>query len=636
MKKIDPISIISFLYIGYILICYLNSLYYEKHISIDNFESIINEEKENIASISIDEYHNNVYLYLKNESTSYLMKISKHTNFYETINLGKNIPINYVDDPTFFQISVKLLLTIIVIFNLILLGKKIIKKYFLNKLEKKHNYFSKKSISLNNKNFCSIITETNVQFKDVVGHSEIKKDLEECVKYFKFREYYTKIGFNIPKGLLFSGFPGTGKTLLAKALAKEAGVTFISVSGSQFIDTFVGIGSKRINKLFKYARENKPSIVFIDEIDSIGMKRSMRSLGHDEHNNTLNTLLYEIDGFNETDNIIIIGATNMPQTLDTALTRSGRFDKEIIFDLPNKQERKELYKMYLKSVHKEKKFKNNFELELDKLASMSANLSGADIKNIVNQAANLYMKRFDFDFANNNMEDIDEYLNNTIDGVSYDDLTKAIDIVSIGMEKKERTMSEQEKSIVAYHEAGHSLVSYVLKQTQNPIKISIIPRGKAALGYSKQEPTDKKLYLSEELLAKMCVLIGGRIGEKIKFNKISNGASDDIEKLTSMAFSYINDFGLHNKMGPINYFCSNKEFIKNLGNDTKNKIDNYVKNIIIEIQNITSKILTQYKEEFFKLAEQLCEKEELSLSDIDNDFNNIRNSIDINEFNLSF
>jgi len=441
-----------------------------------------------------------------------------------------------------------------------------------------------------------------VMFKDVIGHKEGKQDLLDCVKFFEHRDKYIKTGYEIPKGLMLVGHPGTGKTLLAKAFANEANVNFISVCGSDFIELYVGVGSKRVRELFELARSNAPCIIFIDEIDAVGSRRSTESHGHNEHGSTLNKLLSEMDGFTSNDGIMVVAATNRIETLDDALLRSGRFDKQIFFDPPNVDERHELFKLFVGKIQLDHSFKEDLDGNLKRLARATAGLTGADIKNICNQSVRMFMNRINLNS--------DEFKNS---GVIYKDLANAIDVVMIGIEKPERKMTEKEREIVSYHEAGHSLMAYMLSDTDVPIKVSIIPRGKSALGFSQQEPSDRKIHTKSELMARLCVLLGGRLAEKLIFNHYSTGASDDIEKATALAYSMVTNYGMVDEIGPYNP----TKISKNISDDMKHSIDSEAQTMISDAQEMTLTYLSTHINELKDIAQFLLEREVLLAEDMD-------------------
>jgi AFG3 family protein len=425
---------------------------------------------------------------------------------------------------------------------------------------------------------------------DIAGYKDTKDEVQEYIEYLKSRDKYVKMNAKLPRGLLLVGKPGSGKTLLAKAIAGESNVSFIHCSGSDFNDRFIGMGSNRVGQLFKLARDNSPSIIFIDEIDSIGASREGYSNGvSHEHNVTLNKLLVEMDGFSDNENILVIASTNRHKSLDSALTRSGRFDRKLVIDLPNIAERQEIFNLYLDKIPIEDI--DDFSL---KLAKKTSGVSGADVSNICNQAAILAVRE-EKDF------------------VEWNHLERAIDDILIGIEKRSRMMTDQEKKIVAHHEAGHALMGYLLKDCSPPIKVSIIPRGVDALGFSQQEPEEKKLYNKDELLSKVSVLYGGRAAENIIFDSVTTGASDDIEKATDILYSMITTYGLNDEMPLLNYSKSRQT---NIGIDKQNIIENQMTDKSNKIYQWTKDILDSNKELIIKLATSLLENEVLLGEDI--------------------
>lgn len=437
--------------------------------------------------------------------------------------------------------------------------------------------------------------EINVKtrLKDIAGYEDTKQEVLEYIAYLQTREKYIKMGAKLPRGLLLIGKPGSGKTLLAKAIAGESGVSFIHCSGSDFNDRFIGMGSNRVGQLFKLARDNSPSIIFIDEIDSIGASRDNHSgsISH-EHNVTLNKLLVEMDGFSDNDNILVIASTNRHKSLDDALTRSGRFDRKIVIDLPNVNERKGIFMLYLERITLKKEEINDIATKMSKKTS---GVSGADISNICNQAAILAVR-----------EDKEK--------VEWIHLEKAIDDILIGIEKRSRMMTDKEKNIVAHHEAGHALLGYLLEDCSPPIKVSIIPRGVDALGFSQQEPEEKKLYNKEELLSKISVLLAGRAAEEIIFGQITTGAADDIEKVTQLVYAMITNYGLNKKIGLLSYEKSRQY---NIGQNKLDEIETEMKRITDEIYDWTLKIIEQNKNKIEILAVSLLENEILLGEDIE-------------------
>ena len=561
--------------------------YIKAKINTDNkyFDNILIDEVSNIAKF----YHN---------GSEYSTSISKRSDFsvvlsdlYNNSDYNAFIKVSYNTNKGFMDYINDAIIYLLVTSFILWLCK----FFFWSNVSIEHPSLPDDDIfKLNNNDTKSI------KFEDVIGQKEAKDDLNECIKYFKYREKYIEAGYKIPKGLLFLGQPGTGKTLLAKAFSNEAGVNFIPACGSDFNEIFVGVGSKRIRNLFSKARENAPCIIFIDEIDAIGGKRDALYAGNTEGASTLNKLLSEMDGFTQDDNIMVIGATNRRKQLDDALMRSGRFDKEIVFDLPNVNERSELFEMYMRKIKLDKSVTNDKFNVLKELSRMTAGLSGADIKNICNQSVANYLKRVDID-------------NNDLNGVLLNDLKESIDIVMIGMKKPERIITNDEKERVSFHEAGHCLIAYMTKNSEPPIKVSIIPRGQAALGFSQQKPSDRKLLTSNELLNKMHILLGGRTAEKIIYNNYSTGAYDDIEKLTEIAYKYVGEYGMISTIGPMNQIIAKKY----ISNSIKDKINNEVNTLIIKAETYVMGLLSKHQDELNKVAKYLLDNEVLYGEDLD-------------------
>lgn len=441
--------------------------------------------------------------------------------------------------------------------------------------------------------------ENKVSFKDVAGLEEAKAEVEEVVEFLKTPKKFTKLGGTLPKGVLLVGPPGTGKTLLAKATAGEADVPFFSLSGSDFVEMFVGVGAARVRDLFKQAKEKAPCIIFIDEIDAIGRSRGkgMMMGSNDERENTLNQLLSEMDGFNTDKGVIIMAATNRPDVLDSALLRPGRFDRQILIDKPDLNGR-----VRVLEVHS-KKLKLSEDIDLKLLASQTPGFAGAELANLCNEAA-LMAARRDKEF------------------VEMVDFQDSIERVIAGLEKKNKLISPREREIVAYHEAGHAIVGWYLEHTDPVLKVSIVPRGLAALGYTLQTPLeDRFLMTTEELDDKICALLGGRISEEIIFDRISTGAQNDLERITNMAFAMVAEYGMSKEIGYISLKDSNNPensygFNKKYSQRTSERIDEAVGKIIQKNYERTKKLLMDHKEELEKMAKTLLEKEVLDHNDL--------------------
>jgi len=436
-----------------------------------------------------------------------------------------------------------------------------------------------------------------VTFNDVAGLEGAKEEVEEIVNFLKSPKKYTSLGGKIPKGVLLVGPPGTGKTLLAKAVAGEAKVPFFSLSGSDFVEMFVGVGASRVRDLFKMAKSKSPSIIFIDEIDAIGRSRGKSQMtgANDERENTLNQLLTEMDGFGTNHHVIVVAATNRADILDRALTRAGRFDRQIYIDLPELDERKDIF-----GVHT-KKLKIDKELDVNFLAKQTPGFSGADIANICNEAA--------LNAAKNNKKKIEK-----------EDFLEAIDRIVGGLEKKNKLVSKRERETVAYHEAGHATVSWMLEHAAPLIKVTIVPRGKS-LGAAWYLPEERKLTTKEQMFDEMCVAMGGRAAEELIFKKVTTGALSDLEKITKQARAMIAFFGLNDKVGNVTYYDSSGQdspFTKPYSEYTAKLIDEEIKKITSEAYNTAKKILSKHKKALISLAELLLEKEVIFKQDVEN------------------
>ena len=432
-------------------------------------------------------------------------------------------------------------------------------------------------------------TDTRTSFKDVAGLEGAKEEVEEIVEFLRNPDKYTSLGGKIPKGALLVGPPGTGKTLLARAVAGEAKVPFFSLSGSDFVEMFVGVGASRVRDLFKQAKEKSPSIIFIDEIDAIGRARGKNAMSgsNDERENTLNQLLTEMDGFGTNTNVIVIAATNRADILDKALMRAGRFDRQIFVDLPDVREREEIFEVHLRPL---KKAKN---LDLDFLSKQTPGFSGADIANVCNEAALIA--------ARNGKKAVDKQ-----------DFLDAVDRIIGGLEKKNKIITPSEKRAVAFHEAGHAVTSWMLEHAAPLVKVTIVPRGRS-LGAAWYLPEERLIVRPEQMLDEMCAALGGRAAEKVIFNKISTGALSDLEKVTKQARAMVTIYGLSDKVGNLTYYDSSGQseygFTKPYSEQTAELIDKEISSIIEEQYQRAIKLLEANKDKLTQLAEVLLEKE---------------------------
>ena len=439
--------------------------------------------------------------------------------------------------------------------------------------------------------------KVKVTFADVAGLDEAKEEVKEIVDFLKTPAKFTKLGGKIPKGALLVGPPGTGKTLLAKAVAGEAAVPFFSLSGSDFVEMFVGVGAARVRDLFKQAKEKAPCIVFIDEIDAIGRSRGRGQMpgANDERENTLNSLLVEMDGFATDSGVIILAATNRPDVLDSALLRPGRFDRQISIDKPDINGREHIFKVHLKPIKLSK------DLDIKKLAAQTPGFAGAEIANVCNEAALIAARK-----------DKKE--------VELQDFQDAIDRVIGGLEKKNKIISPEEKKIVAYHEAGHAVAGWYLEHADPLVKVSIVPRGIAALGYAQYLPKEQFLYQTDQLTDEMCMAFGGRVAEDIVFGKISTGALSDLERITKMAYSIVTVYGMNKAIGNLSFYDSKQSeynFQKPYSEATAETIDKEVKKVIDECYQRTRELLVQHREKLEIIAKELLEKEILFQSDLE-------------------
>ncbi|NQZ74784.1 MAG: ATP-dependent zinc metalloprotease FtsH [Ekhidna sp.] len=439
--------------------------------------------------------------------------------------------------------------------------------------------------------------KVKITFADAAGLEEAKEEIREIVEFLRNPEKFTKLGGKIPKGALLVGPPGTGKTLLAKAVAGEAGVPFFTLSGSDFVEMFVGVGAARVRDLFKQAKEKAPCIIFIDEIDAIGRSRGRGQMpgSNDERENTLNSLLVEMDGFSTDVGVIILAATNRPDVLDSALLRPGRFDRQISIDKPDIVGREAIFKVHIKPIQLAK------DVDTRKLSAQTPGFAGAEIANVCNEAA-LIAARKD---------------KKKVDMTDFQD---AIDRVIGGLEKKNKIISPEEKEIVAYHEAGHAVAGWFLEHADPLVKVSIVPRGVAALGYAQYLPKEQFLYQTEQLMDEMCMALGGRVAEDIIFGKISTGALSDLERITKVAYSIVTVYGMNEKIGNVSFYDSKQSdynFTKPYSDATAELIDKEVKALIDTAYDRTKKLLLSKKNELEILAQELLKREIIFQSDLE-------------------
>jgi AFG3 family protein len=438
-------------------------------------------------------------------------------------------------------------------------------------------------------------TKVNITFNDVAGLDEAKVEVMEIVDFLKNPKKYTSLGGKIPKGALLVGPPGTGKTLLAKAMAGEAQVPFFSMSGSDFVELFVGVGASRVRDLFKQAREKAPCIIFIDEIDAIGRARGKNAImSNDERESTLNQLLVEMDGFSGESGIIVLAATNRPDVLDTALLRPGRFDRQISIDKPDMKGREAIFKVHLKPI------KISDRVDIHKLAEQTPGFAGADIANVCNEAALIAARKGKA-------------------GVEMEDFQDAIDRVIGGLEKKSKIISPDEKRIIAYHEAGHAICGWYLEHAYPLLKVTIVPRGVAALGYAQYTPKEQYLYNTDQLFDQICMTLGGRASEDIFFHKISTGAQNDLQQITRMAYAMVTVYGMNDKVGNVSFYDPSAEqsFTKPYSEETSKMIDEEVRKLIDSAFQRTKQLLVEKRDKVEKLAEALLDKEVLFQSDVE-------------------
>ncbi|WP_337044548.1 ATP-dependent zinc metalloprotease FtsH [Emticicia sp. 17c] len=440
-------------------------------------------------------------------------------------------------------------------------------------------------------------SKVKITFSDVAGLEEAKEELQEIVDFLKTPKKYTELGGKIPKGALLVGPPGTGKTLLAKAVAGEASVPFFSLSGSDFVEMFVGVGAARVRDLFKQAKEKAPCIIFIDEIDAVGRSRGRGAMpgANDERENTLNSLLVEMDGFGSDAGIIILAATNRPDVLDSALMRPGRFDRQISVDTPDLNGREAIFKVHMRPL------KLADSIDIKKLAAQTPGFAGAEIANVCNEAALLAARRGK-------------------SAIDMQDFHDAIDREIGGLEKKNKLISPEEKEIVAYHEAGHAVAGWFLEHANPLVKVSIVPRGIAALGYAQYLPKEQYLYRTEQLFDEMCMTLGGRAAEEVVFGKISTGALSDLERVTKSAYGMTTIYGMNDRIGNVSFYDSKGQgeysFTKPYSEETAKIIDEEVKKLIEQAYTRTKDLLIEKREALEKIAQELLKKEIIYQSDL--------------------
>jgi AFG3 family protein len=438
--------------------------------------------------------------------------------------------------------------------------------------------------------------KVNITFKDVAGLEEAKEEVMEVVDFLKTPKKYTALGGKIPKGVLLVGPPGTGKTLLAKAVAGEAGVPFFSISGSDFVEMFVGVGASRVRDLFKQAREKAPCIVFIDEIDAIGRARGKGAMngGNDERENTLNQLLVEMDGFSTDKGVIMMAATNRPDILDNALLRPGRFDRQIGIDRPDLKGREEIFNVHLKPIVTAE------DISAETLAEQTPGFAGADIANVCNEAALVAARR-----------------NKT--AVDMDDFQHALDRVIGGLEKKNKIISPEEKRIIAFHEAGHAICGWFLEHASPLVKVTIVPRGVGTLGYAQYLPKEQYIEREEQILDRICMTLGGRAAEAVVFDKISTGAQNDLDRVTKMAYAIVAVYGMNDKVGNVSFYDMENQnsFRKPYSEETSSMIDHETRRLIQGQYDRAKDLLREKYAELSALAHELIEKEVLLKADVE-------------------
>ncbi|MDD3721135.1 MAG: ATP-dependent zinc metalloprotease FtsH [Lutibacter sp.] len=609
-KPFNPYWLYGFLLSLFIITFFLNPISNTKEISMLQFEQnmlsqgdvekiiVVNKETAEIyikPNRLTDEKYKDAVKNIAETSPQYIIKIGSVESFENKLEKAQEhfapnekVGVQYEDRFNWINsFSWLLPLLIIVIFWLFML-----RRMGTGGMGGSMMNFGKSTAKLAN-----IDTKSKVTFEDVAGLKEAKVEIMELVDFLKNPEEYTKLGAKIPKGILLTGPPGTGKTLLAKAVAGEAQVPFYSMSGSEFVEMFVGVGASRVRDLFKQAKAKAPSIIFIDEIDAVGRSRDQAKSfqSNDERENTLNQLLAELDGFGVNTGVIVLAATNRVDILDKALLRAGRFDRHIYLELPTKTERKEIFNVHLKPI----KIDKTVDVEL--LASLTPGFSGADIANICNEAALLAARK-------------------KKKVVSQIDFTQARDRVVGGLERSSKIISPKEKIIVAHHEAGHAVASWHLEHVDSLVKVSIIPRGKS-LGAAWYLPVERQIITKSQFMDQICALLGGRAAEEIIFDEISSGALDDLEKVTKQAYNMVAYYGMDENIGPLSFYDSSGQYQSMLGKPYSEEmgklIDKEVHNLITTQYERAKNILTKHKDELEKLAQLLLDKEIADKEDLE-------------------
>lgn len=523
------------------------------------------------------------------------------------INQKDRIPIVYINKTSMWQYIFPFIPTVLLLGGLFFITKKLTSPTSMGNGGSgggnKNNLSNMFGVGKSRAKLFNKETDIKVQFKDVAGCNEAKQEIMEFVDFLKDPVKYTQLGAKIPRGAILSGPPGTGKTLLAKATAGEAGVPFLSVSGSEFVEMFVGVGASRVRDLFEQARKMAPSIIFVDEIDAIGKERGKGgALGgaNDEREATLNQLLVEMDGFTTSDQVVVLAGTNRSDVLDPALLRPGRFDRHIQIDAPDITGRKQIYLVHLKRLHLNEKLQEDKENLAGKLATLTPGFTGADIANACNEAA-LIAARYNDPF------------------ITLNHFETAIERVIAGLEKKSKVLSPEEKTTVAYHEAGHAVCGWLLKYADPLLKVSIIPRGHGALGYAQYLPPDQYLISNEQFNHRMIMALGGRVSEELHFPSVTSGAHDDFKKVTQMANAMVTSLGMSPKVGCISYDQSDSvgmQINKPFSNKTSKMIDSEIKRIVDDAHEKCTQLLRDNLDKVDRVAKELLSKEVITREDM--------------------